>query len=130
MREIRFRGQAMDLINPGWVYGFYAQIPSNGGLGSFIFDGEEWIEVIGDSVGEFTGLKDKNDKEICEGDIILCDSIRRCPHKIIWTEIISGTLCGTFGWYLSGVSNPGYGFTGGEEVIGNIYENPELKEDN
>lgn len=75
---------------------------------------------------QYTGLKDKNGKEIYEGDIILCDSLlRRCPHEIIWTELNTGTICGTFGWYLTGVSNPGYGFTGREEIIGNIYD-PEL----
>lgn len=74
-----------------------------------------------------TGLKDKNGAEVYEGDIVNCSS--GCPHIIYWEKEIGGTFLGGMpGWYLSGLRE-GYAWAGSEEIIGNIYENPELLED-
>lgn len=71
-----------------------------------------------------TGLKDKNGVDVYQGDIIRCTS--GCLHEVIWLEEYGGTFIGGMpAWYLSGLRN-GYSWTGREEVIGNIYENPEL----
>ena len=73
-----------------------------------------------------TGLKDKNGVDVYQGDIIRCTS--GCLHEVIWLEEYGGTFIGGMpAWYLSGLRN-GYSWTGREEVIGNIYENPELLE--
>ena len=73
-----------------------------------------------------TGLKDKNGVDVYQGDIIRCTS--GCLHEVIWLEEYGGTFIGGMpAWYLSGLMN-GYSWTGREEVIGNIYENPELLE--
>lgn len=73
------------------------------------------------------GIKDKNDVEVYEGDIVRCS--RGCPHLIYWEKELGGTYIGGMpAWYLSGL-NEGYAWTGTEEIIGNIYENPELLED-
>ncbi|EME7167283.1 DNA-packaging protein [Enterococcus faecium] len=74
-----------------------------------------------------TGLKDKNGVDVYQGDIIRCTS--GCLHEVIWLEEYGGTFIGGMpAWYLSGLRN-GYSWTGREEVIGNIYENSELLEE-
>lgn len=73
-----------------------------------------------------TGLHDKNGKEVFVGDIIKCT--RGCPHEVYLEKEYGGTYVGSMpAIYLKGIRE-GYAWTGDEEIIGNIYENPELLE--
>ena len=71
-----------------------------------------------------TGLLDKNGTEVYIGDIIKCS--RGCPHEVYLEKEYGGTYIGGMpAVYLKEIKE-GYAWTGSEEVIGNIYENPEL----
>jgi uncharacterized phage protein (TIGR01671 family) len=73
-----------------------------------------------------TGLYDKNGKEVFVGDIIKCT--RGCPHEVYLEKEYGGTYVGGMpAIYLKGIRE-GYAWTGAEEILGNIYENPELLE--
>jgi hypothetical protein len=74
-----------------------------------------------------TGLHDKNGKEVFVGDIIKCT--RGCPHEVYLEKEYGGTYVGGMpAIYLKGIRE-GYAWTGAEEILGNIYENPELLEE-
>lgn len=75
-----------------------------------------------------TGLKDKNGKEVFIGDIVKCT--RGCLHEVYLEKEYGGTFIGGMpAVYLKGFGD-GYAWTEYEEIIGNIYENPELLEVN
>ena len=73
-----------------------------------------------------TGLHDKNGKEVFVGDIIKCT--RGCPHEVYLEKEYGGTYVVCMpAIYLKGIRE-GYAWTGAEEILGNIYENPGLLE--
>lgn len=74
-----------------------------------------------------TGLVDKNGKEVFVGDIIKCT--RGCLHEVYIEKEYGGRYFGGMpAVYLKDLGE-GYAWTEHEEIIGNIYENPELLED-
>lgn len=122
MREIKFRGKRLD--NGEWVVGSYIEAENRDrSIAHQIVpyeSGEAVREVDPATVGQYTGLKDKNGKEICEGDILLDES---------GTYAVVGYSMGAF--YV----DFGEGFDLQYftecideicEVVGNIHDDPEL----
>lgn len=135
MREILFRGQTRrygekvklngEKIKSNWVYG--GIFPQNGdGDFAIIYQQEPTVEkypVYADTVGQYTGLTDKNGTKIFEGDIVKYgDTV----HNVVF-EQRNGTAY--FGLVYSTLETLSFGYYQGLkqiEVIGNIYDNPEL----
>lgn len=129
MREILFCAKRTD--NGEWVEGQYVHIlnprtESGEPIKHLICNGTNIFndEIDPETLCQYTGLTDKNGKKVFIGDIIRCT--KGCPHEVIWLEEYAGTFFGGMpAVYLSGLRE-GYAWTGKEEIIGNIFDNPEL----
>ncbi|MDM0746431.1 YopX family protein [Clostridium perfringens] len=105
----------------------------------YVLDYEDSIEA---EILQYTGLKDKNGKEIYEGDILRCKCLKKCKLDSCAEKVIQYKNS-LIEWWESGC-NLGYRLRDSKgktmmikpthlntmevEVIGNIYENPELLE--
>ncbi|CIO22835.1 YopX family protein [Streptococcus pneumoniae] len=94
----------------------------------WIEEEKDWLHFDDyECIMQSTGLKDKNGKEVFVGDIIKCT--RGCLHEVYLEKEYGGTFIGGMpSIYLKGLLS-GYAWTEDEEIIGNVYENPELLED-
>lgn len=138
MREILFRGKRCD--NGEWVQGFYIRadhhwhkhgihkdwitLGASANGGQFALHNKYAVKA--ETVGQFTGLTDKNGQKIFEGDVLDCKSglYERC--KVIFNEFCSAfqLMCadGFSDFFLCSINHKEM------EIIGNIHDNPELLE--
>ena len=112
--------------NGEWVEGFYYKDLWSDNAHYIIYDGTDY-EVIPETVGQYTGKTDKNGKNIFEGDIVYCKSRLDNAIMVVIFE------CGQFRMvlsenYRSYQTNSGFYDINyfDKEVIGNIYDTPEL----
>lgn len=122
MREIKFRGYN----GLEWLYTEMIRYVSEDDSWQMMnHETDEWDYVS--FIGQYTGALDKKGKEIYEGDIVNCSEYG-CYGKIYWDEelfsFMFATLCedGTL------FNERFYDYVNDMEIIGNIYENPELLE--
>ena len=131
MREILFRGKRVD--NGEWIQGDIVQFPFHGVVR--IVEQEpsyKDAEVDSDTVGQYTGLTDKNGRKIFEGDILKiypdCDYCE--DYSISTVYSYNGVLCVDYRG--DDFDSTALGFINDVnddadfEIIGNIYDNPEL----
>jgi uncharacterized phage protein (TIGR01671 family) len=129
MREIKFRGKRID--NGEWVYGYLLEKYTVDSIPRFAidecwsFEDDEWTslcvyEVNPATVGQYTGLKDKNGVEIKDGDIVWWGKNDNAPNEVVfWDDGAFWVSCeGDSRELLIDALN-------GLEVIGNIHDNPE-----
>jgi len=125
MREIKFRGLCVR-DNKQWVYGSCQKLdalkypgiiePKRGG---------KCYEVLPETVGQYTGLTDRNEVEIYEGDIIrhINEEADKTPYVVPEVSPANWDTLAGIGddeWCM------GQDQYSNIEVIGNIHQNPEL----
>lgn len=141
MREIKFRGKRVD--NGEWAYGYLLEKwagnnkPQRFAIDpciSFYEDGwtswpDDVVDVIPESVGQFTGLYGENGKEIFEGDIVKIEgNYKPGIYTVIWDSY-------RVAWWLKNIKKREREYDDDycqllnntwqdREVIGNTYENP------
>ena len=120
MREIKFRG--MDIVNNKWLYGnleipLINQSKSKHFIVGHFYGQYQKLEVNPKTIGQYTGLKDKDGKGIYEGDIVECfnDGNSYVSFK-----------GGAYGLIFDYSFIPFSDVYGEMKVIGNIYEHPHL----
>ena len=146
MREILFRAKSVD--GDTWYYGHYVHQYNADMI--YLPDGVDreygfdYYHIIPETVGQYTGLTDKNGKKIFDGDILsvtVREIIKECgirkftgkTIKTIWSVEYAERRSQGNGFYVFGKDRRfSLGLTqsviynASPEVIGNIHDNPEL----
>lgn len=138
MREIKFRGRRK--VGTEWLIGDLNHIDGK----VFIFprtedtplNSPDWFEVLPETVGQYIGLKDKNSKEIYEGDVLYGfrkgSNLNRFYRSCVeWNTQQCGFILRSGKFLIEIISLAMEGIEesvnlSSFEIIGNIHANPEL----
>lgn len=133
MREILFKAKRID--NGKWIEGYYTECSGKAFVGIDISSMFEifcapvikWFRVNPKTLCQFTGLCDKNGKRIWENDILMAHLDESYPEDVTYETVEWGVA----GWvaHETGSTNREYldeFDTEHFEVVGNIFDNPEL----
>lgn len=128
MREILFRGKKESTGE--WVYGDLRHYRS-GKVGIHNNELRYTMLVDPETVGQYTGLKDKNGKRIFEGDVVrIEDDIPMSPFCDGMVGKVEYSECGYFVVPKDLMETAGlFNECSVIEVIGNIHDNPEMLEE-
>lgn len=137
MREILFRGKRRD--NRKWIEGSLVSFLNYKSAAILVskstaffpkksttFCTNSCYEVIPETVGQYTGLIDKNGRKIFEGDIVEIPLFVTCKEPtvavVVWNELYA-----KFGLEAESIKTDFYYYFSDEmKVIGNLHDNPEL----
>ncbi|MCM3257126.1 YopX family protein [Paenibacillus lautus] len=127
-REIKFKGKRID--NGEWVYGNLVTYFNKPAIQDYAQTNGEIFLVDPETVGQYTGLKDRNGKEIYEGDIL---KVNKLSFKSSWPlpeNLLVKFYGGMFQLYRGDENLMGLHLMYIEEceVIGNRWDNPNLLE--
>ena len=122
MREILFRAKTK--ATKEWTYGHYAKqydVPQ-------MYAGNGYECIYEDTLCQYTGLTDKNGTKIFEGDVVRIsedyyDGLHYSGNEVYYSD---GAFCVEYETPEYDVTSIGFLVKEGVEVIGNIYDNPEL----
>ena len=136
MREILFRGKRVD--NGEWVYGYFVKMLWEYSIIP-LEDENTVYPVVLETVGQYTGLKDKTGRKIFEGDVVSCPSNVCRPlfnydtaretyiYEVVYQDELTAFIMKnkdkqalSYEYLLL------VGTVDKCEVIGNIFDNPEL----
>ena len=133
MREIKFRGKRIDTVE--WVYGDL--IENQGRYYIYYATSDTTLEneddtiivlaeeVDPDTVGQYTGLKDRNGQDVYEGDLLRTPEGNIMIAEWVGSGIVTRCMTPTY----DGMMNTNRYAYPVSEVIGNIHDNPKLLEE-
>lgn len=137
-RDVKFRGYAVDeMVENQWMFGtglhktvFTDEYAAETGVKEewFVFTEYGWVHVEPKSIGQYTGLKDKNGVEIYEGDILEFED-----EDFKWIVIYNFGSCIAVGGKHNQSEELIEFYDWSKDrldvvVVGNIYEHPHLLE--